>query len=403
MPICENKLINMIYKYKDILMLIFVSILALIIRISLLKFQSYDFKNFLLPWFEEIKKNGGLQALHNQVGNYGITYQFLIAVATYIPVKPIIMYKTLSIFFDYVLAFSGANLVKQISSKFSRESFVITYSIILFVPTIIMNSGLWGQCDSIYCSFVLLSLLEIIKDKKVSGFILLGIAFAFKLQTVFVVPFFLLLYLKRRDFSITLFGISLIAFYICCIPGIVMGRKWTAPFLIYSGQTDETRINLFYPNLSGILTKLNDGDIFTYKIMVHFFILLTIAILSVGGYYLLSNYKGAWDNSEILLYATWIAWTCVMFLPNMHDRYGYLVDVLFIILAVRFPIFWINAMLCILESWFTYANAMFAVNINMIVLSSLAIINYFSFTMVLFTNSYKLNLNINNFIKRKSK
>lgn len=403
MPIYEKRIVDLAFKHKDMLMFIFISVLALVIRLCLLDFQSYDFNNFLLPWFEEIKRNGGLQALHNQVGNYGITYQFLIALATYIPVKPIIMYKVLSIFFDYTLAFAGAKLAKQISSNSSMELFIITYSIILFVPTVIMNSGLWGQCDSIYCSFILLSLLEIMKDKKVMGFILLGIAFAFKLQTIFVLPFFLLLYVKRRDFSILYFGISLISFYICCLPGILMGRKWNAPFLIYSGQTNETRINLFYPNLSGTLIRLNNGNMYNYKIMVHFLILLTVAVLAVGGYYLITRYKNTWDNSQMLLYTTWVVWSCVMFLPNMHDRYGYLVDILFIILAINFPIFWVNAMLCILESWFTYTNAMFAVNINMIILSFLAMVNYCGFTMVLFTSSYRTNLNINNVIKRALK
>lgn len=74
----EEKVVNAILKYRNFLFLILVSVIALIMRLKLFSFQSYDFRIFLLPWYETIEKLGGIKALNTQVGNYGITYKTLI-------------------------------------------------------------------------------------------------------------------------------------------------------------------------------------------------------------------------------------------------------------------------------------------------------------------------------------
>ena len=383
----EEKVVNAILKYRNFIFLILVSVIALIMRLKLFSFQSYDFRIFLLPWYETIEKLGGIKALDTQVGNYGITYQTLIALFTYLPFKPIVMYKFLSVCFDYVLAVGSALLVQALYNSQSKSLFLLVYSVILFVPTVVMNSGLWGQCDSIYCSFIILSLLSLVKNKKLPSFIFLGVAFAFKFQTIFILPLYILLYLRNKSFSILYFGVSFISFYLCCLPGIIMGRNWLDPIRIYLGQIDETRINLLYPNLSGMMTQINNGNIYNYQIMKSFLIFLTLAILLIGSYYLFVKDK-VWTKDQIVVYGLWIIWTCVMFLPSMHDRYGYLVDVLLVLLSFKYPILWINTTFSILESWLVYVSGLFGIDINIQLLSFTAVLNYTCFTMVVFFNKY---------------
>ena len=107
----EKKIIVFLELHKELLFFLAVTLLGVLIRISGRNFVSGDLSYYLIPWYNEIKENGGFAALQNQVGNYGIPYQFLIAVMTYIPIKEIYLFKTLSCIFDFLLAFRGSQLV----------------------------------------------------------------------------------------------------------------------------------------------------------------------------------------------------------------------------------------------------------------------------------------------------
>ena len=87
---------------KKIIYIAFIAIflLGIAVRIMLRKFVSRDAQIFLLPWYEEIKSNGGISGLGKQVGNYNLLYQFFIAISTYLPINPLYLYKIFSIIFD---------------------------------------------------------------------------------------------------------------------------------------------------------------------------------------------------------------------------------------------------------------------------------------------------------------
>ena len=110
------------------------------------------------------------------------------------------MYKIVSIVFDFVLAVTIGLFVcsfaypkerKSLEQKLISYGFVIPYGAVLFTPTVFINSGIWGQCDVIYSTFVILALYKLYHKKYLPAFILLGVGFAFKLQAVFVLPLFL--------------------------------------------------------------------------------------------------------------------------------------------------------------------------------------------------------------------
>lgn len=287
----ERKAIDFVTERKNLLMFLIISIFGLVIRVKLISFRSFDFSAFLSPWYYQIRNMGGLKALRTQVGNYGILYQFLIALFTYLPGKSIFWYKALSIFFDYILAISGAKICERISNDKGKLKPLLVYSVILFSPTVIFNSCAWGQCDSIYVSFICLSLLSMLYNKNRLSFILLGIAFAFKLQTIFILPFYLLAYLKNKDFSICDIMLSFVSFYCCGLPGVIMRHDLLAPFKPFLEQTNTYNriINLCYPNFSGLLYHGLPTDIGAYKILSSFFIFLTIGVIVIGSFYLMSG------------------------------------------------------------------------------------------------------------------
>lgn len=85
----EGKAVDFLTSYMVFIVMIVAIGLSLYARIVVANFESGDMKVFLLPWYNIILENGGLRALNNQVGDYGILYQTLVALMTYLPVKPV--------------------------------------------------------------------------------------------------------------------------------------------------------------------------------------------------------------------------------------------------------------------------------------------------------------------------
>ena len=153
----NNKLIN-------IIILSAVTIISMLIRIRGLNVLSIDMKGPLLRWFYLIKNNGGLKALALNIGDYNMPYLTIMAILTYIPVYPVFSLKMLSIIFDYLLAFFMVKLLEVIlKEKYNKKIGIFLYSIIVLLPTVFLNSAYWGQCDSIYVTFIVISLIDCIK------------------------------------------------------------------------------------------------------------------------------------------------------------------------------------------------------------------------------------------------
>ena len=169
----EKKIIEFCEKHYMLLGFIVISVLALLIRLSLFKFESGDYLIFLKKWFNYLKDNGRFWALKNYPGDYNAPYMTIMSLLTYIPINPLYSIKMVSVFFDFILAIASASLIKEIIPKNKKFYAFLTYCVVLFLPTVILNGALWGQCDVIYSSFVILSLLYLIKEKYVPSFVFL--------------------------------------------------------------------------------------------------------------------------------------------------------------------------------------------------------------------------------------
>lgn len=107
-------------------------------------FISEDMSYYLLDWFDQIKENG-IFSLKEQVGNYNILYQTMIALMTYIPWKPVYLIKCFSILFDYLLAFSVADFIrKQFGEHRKSLYFLVPYGVVLLLPTVVLKFRLLG-------------------------------------------------------------------------------------------------------------------------------------------------------------------------------------------------------------------------------------------------------------------
>lgn len=322
----EEKVIEWIQKQKDYLFFIVVTALAIVIRYKGRNFMSNDMETFLLPWYDSIKAGGGLKALSQQYGDYNILFQTIIAFMTYSSIDSVILFKLLSIVFEFGLAFACAWFICDASGKEKFKTvFNIIYAVILFLPTVILNGAYWGQCDSIYTCFIVLTLMYLFKEKYVKAFVFLGLAFAFKFQTIFVLPFIVCYYFYKKKFSVSMFGISILVFWATGIFGYFNGRNIFEQFTIYASQTD-TYHNMFL-NVTSFWQLIGDG----YDSFKDVSIMITLILCGIGLYAILANYKKMDTLEEFLNTAAWFVWTCVLFLPAMHERYTYPVDILLIL------------------------------------------------------------------------
>ncbi|KXK11697.1 MAG: hypothetical protein UZ14_CFX002002665 [Chloroflexi bacterium OLB14] len=60
------------------------------------------------------------------------------------------------------------------------------------------NSTGWGQIDSLYTSFLLLCVYFLLKEKPFYAMLMFGVAFSFKSQSVFLLPFLGIMFLKGK-------------------------------------------------------------------------------------------------------------------------------------------------------------------------------------------------------------
>lgn len=308
--------------------LVVISAIALACRIELRDFISIDMATWLLPW-NDIFEAEGFSALSQQVGDYGIAYQFLMILGTLIPLAPEYYIKGISIAFDFLLAWQAFLLASTLSK--SRWAAVVAYALILMLPPFIMNSAMWGQCDSIFSTFVVYSLRKLVAEKCPLSFLILGVALGFKLQAVFVFPAFLLYAIIIRKCSFLNFLLIPVGWYLTALPGFFFGRSILAPVEIYLFQTGE--YPLMYANCPSFWTFLPQ-EASEFRIPA---ILLTLAILALISYAIISMKEPrlAFSPDNIMLTITLLTWTCVEFLPSMHERYGFIVVVLLVVAVAQ--------------------------------------------------------------------
>ena len=344
----EKKFINWIENHIDCLIIIGIVLFSLILRYFMLSYQSEDFKNFLSPWFYELKEAGGLSGLANYPGDYNAPYMTILALLTYLKINPLISIKIISIIFDYILAFLVGKFVYDIRSKDNNRKMlsILAFGITLFLPTVVMNGALWAQCDVIYTTFLVLAFYFLYKDKTLFSFISLGLAFAFKLQFIFVLPVYIILYFRKKNFSILYFLIIPLVNFILCLPVIIAGKPISECLLVYFNQTSTYKsLNLNFPNLYSLI---NGNEQYLSKIGI-----LTLIIIFAFLLFYIIKKKVNFNMEKILLLGVLSIVLCTYFLPYMHERYLFAADIFSLLYCVLYKR---NYLVAILISFISIAS-----------------------------------------------
>lgn len=354
----EKNVLSRIEKNRGILFFMIISLIGFFARYVGFEFISGDMKYCLMVWFDRIKDGGSLASLKSQVGNYNILYQTLIALMTYLKGNSVHLYKLLSIIFDYLLAFGTAKFVCLFYDNKNYEfRFNVVYTIILMLPTVVFNSGYWGQCDSIYCFFLLMMMYYFYKEKYTLGFVFFGISLGFKFQAAFLLPFMICYYFYKKRFSILNFLLSVAVFWSTGIVGYLYGRNLLEPFKIYMTQSGTYKD--MYKNALSFWALVCKQITYNWEQLHICAMLLTLAICGLALYVIMSG-KMKMDTPERFLgVAAFTLWSLLLFLPEMHERYTYMLDIILIMMAFLNKRYIKYAIPSVLLSCMTYGRYLF--------------------------------------------
>lgn len=365
MLIFEEKIIDYLKKHSLPIFIGAITLLAMWVRFKARGFISADMTGYLLPWYEEIKQ-GGLSSLGTQVGTYNIPYQTLIALMTYVNVKPVYLYKGFSILFDFLLAAATALCVRKMGGLRSGMQAAIAYALVLFLPTVVLNSSFWGQCDGIYTFFVLVCLYMLLCEREKAAYVFLGIALAFKLQAILILPFLLIYYVVEKRHSILNLLISVAVFYVFCLPGVIARRSIWEPFQLYMDQ-GEAWAEL-YKNFPSFLVFFGNSRE-AYQAIAGVMSAVIAAALGMELLYVLHSKIALYRTKYFFPVAAWTVWTCVLLLPMMHERYAYLLDILLIVSVLSYRRYLWAAVPAFLSGVVTYSCYLFRVDYDLSALS----------------------------------
>ena len=151
-------------------------------------------------------------------------------------VNEVVAIKIPSLISDFVCAGFIYQLVKLKNQN--KDLALLAYLATLLSPSVILNGSFWGQADSIYTAGLAACLYFLMNKKNWLALISFGIAFAFKLQAVFLLPFLLILWLKR-EISWKHFLTIPLVYLISILPTWLIGRSLVSLLNIYNSQTSE--------------------------------------------------------------------------------------------------------------------------------------------------------------------
>lgn len=301
-----------------------------------------DFVHSLEIWYDFIVEKGFLRAFHHRFADYSPFYLHLMAIATLLPMSKLTALKLIPLTFELIAAWGIYRILRL---KFT-EGLQPWWGVLAFalLPTVILNGAYWAQCDVLYTSMLIWALYYLMKEKPLSAFTFLGLAFSIKIQTVFLFPFFGFLTLK--DMKLAKYWLMIpVMYFVTITPSLIAGRNLQSLLLIYWELTKSWEpLSLNCPNVYQLMPFAEDYHYTFAKGGVVFTGAVCLGL--VGGLLYASKGKKL-SHESLLLGALTFALMVPFLLPHMHERYFFIADVLSLLYVVKHrKHFWLPIAIC---------------------------------------------------------
>lgn len=304
--------------------------LAVLLRCSFLEFQSDDFRLFTERWYDTVRGNG-FDVFRYRFYDYTPAYLYaLFLISRVLPsISSVFATKIPSLVADFVCAWYVYRIVRL---KYqSGPAPILAALAVLFAPTVVTNSAIWGQMDMLFTAPLVAAVYYVLRQRERAAWLAVGLALAIKPQAIFLAPFLLAL-LLRRELSWRHVVWAPIIYLASLFPAWIAGRPAYDLLTIYfaPGVLKTRKLTWPPPNLYDWLPRDRLDS------------LLPFGVLFGAGI--------------ALIFVTWVAKSRVRFtpqlylslalasvlimpyvLPAMHERYFFAADVLAIIFAFYVP------------------------------------------------------------------
>ena len=327
------------------------AVFAMYIRYAFREFVTSDYVNFTSFWYAAVQEHG-FAATGTAVSNYTPPYMYLLYITSLLfpGVAPVMAIKIPSVAFDFVCAFFVHRIV-ALKYPQGREP-MFAFMAVLLAPTVIANSGLWGQADSIYGAMLLACVYFLMTGRAAFATIAFGLGLSIKFQTMFMAPALCALWLRRVVPFWTLLLIPAV-YAVAMIPAWFAGRPALELATVYLTQSGTYHS----------LTK-NAPTLYAWLPQSYYDVIVVAGLglmVCIGAYYVWSVWR-----SKAMLTPELILQLCLLslimtpfFLPKMHNRFFYTADVLAIAYAFFFPCRYHVAVAVSYASFFAYQPFLF--------------------------------------------
>jgi Gpi18-like mannosyltransferase len=327
---------------------------SLVLRLGLFDFESIDYRAFLGRWYDFFVGHGRWQGLGQvtvQVADYPPLYLQLLSLSTLLPLPKLYAIKLLSVACDYLAAWYVWRLAKSVRQDGGGSAWAPT--MFLFLPTVVMNGALWGQCDAMYTTGLLASLFYLVRNRPLAALAAFGVSCSLKPQAIFWCPLLAGLLASGR-LPWRLLWVAPAVYAACGLPSIVAGR----PVFHVLGHWTMVRnlpgLTLGAPNWYQWLSVGDSRPLWAAGV------LLTIGATALYALWMRKGPRAGQSPSHWLVHAAVVSVLYPPFLlPGMHERYFFPADVLALVYAAAVPRGWVVVALMQFASAFSYFPFLF--------------------------------------------
>ncbi len=301
---------------------------AVAVRMAAWTYTSPDFTFYLAKWYATLQHDG-FSAFARPFSEYNPPYLYLLWVASAVGLPALVGVKVVSALGDLGLALSVFALLRSV-----HRPMLVSVSgalAVLYIPTVLLNSAFWGQSDAFYTAFLIWSVALAVRDRHVAAWLVFGVALAFKLQAVFLLPMLVAVWLIRPRERWWTPVVAVAPVLGGLVPAWLAGRSTGSLLHIYVSQTDNYRLLSYAPNIWAWVPRGNDALISKVALGVTFAACVAILGLAVVHRSRLLDPRGLVGLAALVLLLV------PFLLPHMRERYFYPGEIVILAFAFTMP------------------------------------------------------------------
>ena len=293
------------------------TILYIVLFVYFLNWITSDMMDYM-DWVNQIAVNGR-EAIKAYPFGYSPASMLIFSASLLLPFPGYVSIKLLALPVVLISALITSDLTFKLSGQ--KTAAWLAYTLTCLLPTILVNTALWGQTDIYYSLVMLLTVYFFLHHKPYAALAAWGIAISLKAPPLFLGPFLLFLFIKKQiPWKAIL--IPPMIYILCAIPFLLLGAPPEKTLGIYFSQTGS--FHSLCMNCASIWSFFPSID---YQTGLISGILLTLA--GVLGYlWIMLKKIDPADPSKIVLAALLSAILMPFLLPKMHERYFFFAELL---------------------------------------------------------------------------